>query len=97
MSNVDGKAYRLTCILILLIVFSSVYIEAMTFVFNHQKQAKMKSKNLMKPTAEEMSISKDWSSRFFSSDMSNLAFTFSYGFCCFLLYLLHPAKFTDSL
>ena len=53
-SNVDGKAYRLTCILILLIVFSSVYIEAMTFVFNHQKQAKMKSKNLMKPTAEEM-------------------------------------------
>ena len=78
-SNVDGKAYRLTCILILLIVFSSVYIEAMTIVFNHQKQAKMKSKNLMKPTAEEISISKEWSSSFFSPDMSNLAFTFSYG------------------
>ena len=33
----------------------------------------------MKPTSEEMSISKEWSSRFLSSDLSNLAFSFYYG------------------
>ena len=38
-NDVDGKAYRLTCILVLLIVFNGVYIEAMTIVFDHQKQA----------------------------------------------------------
>jgi len=33
----------------------------------------------MKPTPEELSISKEWSSRFFSSDLSNIAFSFFYG------------------
>ncbi len=39
----------------------------------------MNSIDLMKPTSEEMSISKEWSSRFLSSDLSNLAFSFYYG------------------
>ena len=64
-NDVDGKAYRPTCILVLLIVFNGVYIEAMTIVLDHQKQAEMNSKDLMKPTAEEMSISKEWSTNFF--------------------------------
>ena len=38
----------------------------------------MSSTNLMKPTDEEISISKEWSSSLFSSDVSNLAFSFFY-------------------
>ena len=37
----------------------------------------MNSTDLMKPTTEEISISKEWSSSLFSSDLSNLAFLFS--------------------
>ena len=38
----------------------------------------MNSTDLMKPTTEEISISKEWSSSLFSSDLSNLAFSFLY-------------------
>ena len=78
-NDVDGKVYRLTCILVLLTGFSGVYIEAIMVARDHQRQTVMNSKDLMKPTAEEISLSKEWSTNFFSLDISNLAFTFSYG------------------
>ena len=37
----------------------------------------MNSTDLMKPTDEEILISQEWSSSLFSSDVSNLAFSFS--------------------
>ena len=78
-NDVDGKVYRLTCILVLLTGFSGVYIDAITVARDHQRQTEMNSKDLMKPTAEEISLSKEWATNFFSLDISNLAFTFSYG------------------
>lgn len=38
----------------------------------------MNSTDLMKPTDEEILISQEWSSSLFSSDVSNLAFSFFY-------------------
>ena len=64
-NDVDGKVYRLTCILVLLTGFSGVYIEAIMVARDHQRQTEMNSKDLMKPTAEEISLSKEWATNFF--------------------------------
>ena len=71
----------------------------MPIVINYQDQAKMNSKDLMKPTSEEISISKGWASNLFSPDASNLAFTFSYGGkpSSVLIENWHLDQFTEQL
>ena len=95
----DEKTCRVTWILAVLVVLSSVYMEAMPIVLNYQDQAKMNSKDLMKPTSEEISISKGWASNLFLPDASNLAFTFSYGGkpSSVLIENWHLDQFTEQL